>query len=140
MLDRDSVSNLVRLIIKGGGEALAGKSRKNVAAPLAIVAEAEAKHAPVSGAVVGVVHKIRRPGETKEPVLGIAEEIEVRFVGGLPREVALQPADDRGGNTAVVALVDATLVEAGGRRNVELAGASGEEGVHKDRSEEGAGK
>jgi hypothetical protein len=90
---------------------------ENVTAPVLIISKADAKHVPTTASIGRVADEIGRPSQPDVRALGISDQDETWLVLRLPRKMALCPANDRRADSAVVALVNATLIQASRRRN-----------------------
>lgn len=75
----------------------------------------------MTGAIGRVADQVGRPGQPNARVLGTSDQDEMRFVLRLPRKEPLRPANDRWGNPAVSALIDAALTLVSPRRVSGLA-------------------
>ena len=75
---------------------------------------------PVAIAVGRVKDEVGRPGKLDVGFVAATYTEKAGRVIGFPRKLALQSADDRRGNPAVIALIDATLVNACFGRDIRL--------------------
>lgn len=105
---------------------------KDVSAPSAVIAKANAEHVPTAISAGDVDDRVGGPGEAEVGPIGLADEGEMGLVRGFPRHVALHPADDGGEHSAVSTLIDAALVGGEFQR-----GRGGRGGVGRDGGSDG---